>query len=147
MDAHFQNRPHSERITRKAPGTHSANADVLLIQRKETAQLYTDEVLRRAGFWVRAVTPTEASFEDGQKYALVVFSNTLSACDASEIGTEFRRRSPRTRLLLLLGPDSHGVNQGLFDTVLEGLEGPAALVRVARCLADSSLDDAQGISA
>jgi|GEM_PF-4286992 len=147
MDGRVATRTQAEPVCRKAPGTHSGHAEILLIQRKETAQLYTDEVLRRAGFWVRAVTPSEASVEDGHAYSLIVFSNTLNARDVAEIGSEFRRRCPRARLLLLLGPNSAGVDASLFDAALEGLEGPTALVRLARLLADDSMHGAQGMSA
>lgn len=147
MDALIPSQTLAEHLDRKSPTTYSAPAEVLLIQRKEKGQLYTDEVLQRAGFWVRTVTPSEAAVEDGHTFPLVVFSNTLSALEVAEIGAEFRRRSPRSRLLLLLGPDSANVNGTLFDAMLEGLEGPAALVRMARLLANGSMDGVQGISA
>ena len=147
MDARTQPQGNVEQPLRKAPQPDGvADVEVLLIQRKEKAQLYTDEVLRRAGFWVRVVTPSNV-FEDGRAYPLVVFSNTLTVKDVTEIGAQFRRRSPHSRLLLVLGPESSGVNTPMFDAVLEGLEGPAALIRAARLLADCSMSDLHTLSA
>ncbi|MEO6830417.1 MAG: hypothetical protein ABI164_11465 [Acidobacteriaceae bacterium] len=117
--------------------------EVLLIGRDQTARLYTDEVLRRGGFHVRAVAPREAKnlVDDGVSYAVVVFSNTLDSRDVAEIGTQLRQRIPNAKLLLLLGPDSAAMNLSLFDASIEGLDGPAALIQVARQLAEASFEN------
>ncbi len=75
---------------------------------------------------------------DAPAYPLVVFSDTLSAKDISEIGTQLRQRSPASKMLLMLGPDSTLQNFSMFDATMEGLDGPAALIREVRRLAESS---------
>lgn len=125
----FQRPPDSDRST---------GVEILLIGRNLATPMFTDEVLRHAGFRVRAITPGEAAdaaSENAQTYPLVVFSDTLYARDISEIGPRFRRRNPSSKLLLMLGPDSAPDNFSIFDTMMEGLEGPAALIREVRRLA------------
>ncbi len=120
---------------------HSASVEILLIGRIPVMPMYTDEVLRQAGFRVRAITPGEAAEvvkESAAAYPLVVFSDTLSANDISELGVQLRRRSPASKMLLMLGPDSTLQNDSIFDATMEGLDGPAALIREVRRLADSS---------
>ncbi len=145
MNGSTQNQDHQQNFARKSPGTdHSAMLQILLIGRDQNARLYTDEVLRRGGFSVRAIAPWEAKnvVADGvDKYPLVIFSNTLNTQDISEIGTQLRRSCPGTKLLLMLGPDSAPVNNSLFDAMLEGLEGPVALIRAVRYLAEASMAD------
>ena len=116
----------------------TTGVDILLIGRDPAMPMYTDEVLRRAGFRVRAITPgeaTEVARPDAPTYPLVVFSDTLYPRDISEIGPQFRRRNPASKLLLMLGPDSAPDNFAIFDAMMEGLEGPAALIREVRRLA------------
>lgn len=145
MDMHASHKERQENSVGKSPSVEPcAVPQVLLIGRDQNARLYTDEVLRRGGFSVRAIAPWEAKsvVNDGiDQYPLVVFSNTLNTQDISEIAAQMRRRSPRTRMLLMLGPDSAPVNNSLFDDMLEGLEGPVALIRALRRLAEGSMPD------
>ncbi len=118
--------------------------EILFIGCDQTARMYTDDVLRRAGFGVRVVAPSEAKDlvnDDGHSWPLVVFSNTLNPQNISEIGAQLRKRSPRSRLLLMLGPDSIPVASTLFDATLESLEGPVALIRAVRRLAEAAIED------
>lgn len=112
--------------------------EILLIGRNPATPMYTDEVLRRAGFRVHAITPgqiSEMARPDAPTYPLVVFSNTLYPRDISEIGPQLRSRNPASKLLLMLGPDSAPENLPIFDAMMEGLDGPAALIREVRRLA------------
>ena len=137
--------------SKRFPGSdHTIPIEVLLIGRDPAMRLYTDEVLEKAGFHVRAITPWEAKgmIDDAQTYALVVFSNTLNSGDISEIAAPLRQHNPSQKLLLMLGPDSMPTNLSAFDATLEALEGPAALIRMVRRLAESSAaDNAAGMSA
>ena len=76
---------------------HARDVEILLIGRSPAIPMYTDEVLRHAGFRVRAITPGEAPDvvkEDAPAYPLVVFSDTLYARDISEIGPSFAGTIP-----------------------------------------------------
>lgn len=132
----------------RLPGSDLCDGiEVLLIGRDLAMPIYTDEVLRRAGFRVRTVTPMEATEVPGPAapvYPLVVFSDTLYPRDISEIGQRLRHRYPASKLLLMLGPDSTPENFSIFDAMMEGLEGPAALIRMARRLAGLSSNDPNG---
>ncbi len=138
MDGLSQVQNHHVAPLKKLTGTdHSAAVEILLIGRDQIMRLYTDEVLRRAGFVVRSVAPWDAKniVNDGvQKYPLVVFSHTLYPQDVAEIGTQLRRRCPGSKLLLMLGPDLMPVNFSMFDATIEGLEGPVALVKAVHRL-------------
>ncbi len=117
------------------------SAEVLLIGPDPSARVYTDEVLKQAGFHVRAITPKEAKgmVDDGAAaYSLVVFSNTLDSRDIVDIAAPLRQHNPGQKLLLMLGPDSPRIAFSDFDATLEGLDGPAALVRLVRRLTESS---------
>ncbi len=145
MDGHTQLRSVETNSFKKSSGSdHSKPVEVLLIGRDPTMRVYTDEVLRQAGFHVRSITPWEAKGvlnDDVSAYSLVVFTNTLFPADVSEIGSQLRKRSPGSKLLLMLGPDPMPVSPTMFDGTLEGLDGPAALVREARRLTASSPGD------
>ncbi len=126
---------------KRSGSDHIIPVEVLLIGRETSMRLYTDEVLKQAGFHVRAITPAEARgmIDDGAAaYSLVVFSNTLDSEDLDDIAMPLRQHNPGQKLLLMLGPDSPSVNFSQFDATLEGLEGPAALVRTVRRLAESA---------
>ena len=137
-------------LVRKSPEReHFSMPEVLLIGRDQHARMYTDDVLRRGGFHVRAIAPWEADrvLHDGiDSFSLVIFSNTLYPQDIADIGSRMRRHSPNIKLLLILGPDSTPASASLFDATLEGLDGPTALIRAARQLAES-LGGATGMSA
>ena len=164
MDAHVWQQRMSGDSSRKSPSKvsgneyspvsvrdHSASYEILFIGCDQTVRSYTDDVLRRAGFGVRVVAPGEAMElvnNDGREYPVVVFSNTLNPQDISEIGRQLRKRSPRSKLLLMLGPDPIPLDSTLFDATLESLEGPVALIQTVRCLTEAAiLDGAEGISA
>lgn len=115
----------------------SMGSDVLIIARDPIAHVYSDEVLKRAGFLVQSMTPWEAKNMFSQNlpaYSLVIFSSTIYPRETVEIGKQLRRRSPASKLLLILGPDAVPGNLSIFDSVIEGLDGPAALIREARRL-------------
>ncbi len=140
MCAQKQDRETS-RPQRYSGSGHPASIEILLIGRNQITPMYTDEVLRHAGFRVRAMTPGETMEVvkgDAPAYPLVVFSDTLSAKDISEIGPQLRQRSPASKMLLMLGPDSTLPNSSMFDATMEGLDGPAALIREVRRLTESS---------
>jgi DNA-binding NtrC family response regulator len=152
MDATNRSRMDDENFAPQSPVKNNSNGiKVLLIGRDQQARLYTDEVLRREGFNVRAIAPWEARtvVNDGVgAYSLVVFSNTLNTNDISDIGTQLRRHSPQTKTLLLLGPDVTPASAAQFDEMLEGLAGPVALIHAVRRLAEPAIQDgAAGLSA
>lgn len=152
MDVTNQTCMDNENFARQSPVKDNPDEiKVLLIGRDQQARLYTDEVLRRGGFSVRAIAPWEARtvVNDGVGvYSLVVFSNTLNTNDISDIGTQLRQHSPQTKTLLMLGPDVTQANAALFDDMLEGLAGPVALIRAVRRLAGSPIQNgAAGMSA
>jgi len=121
--------------------SRSMRSDVLFIGRNPVVRVYTDEILKRAGFQVHAITPWEVKsiVNNGlPTYPLVIFGNTMYPQEVIEIGKQLRRCSPASKLLLMLGPDGAPINLSAFDSVLEGLEGPAALVQEARRLTTSA---------
>jgi PleD family two-component response regulator len=122
----------------------STPVEILLIGRDPTMRAYTNEFLQSAGFAVRAIAPWEAKclvIDGDRAYALVVFCHTLYREDVSEIGTQLRRRSPTSKLLLVLGPHFDPATLSIFDATLEGLSGPAALVREVHRLTKSPISD------
>jgi len=112
--------------------------EVLLIGRDPSVRLYTDEVLVRAGFQVHGMTPWDAGNmvnHDFPSFPLVIFNKTVHLREATQIARQLRRQSPASRLLLILGPDVTRGNLSTFDSVVDGLAGPATLVSEARRLA------------
>lgn len=118
-----------------------ACAEVLLIGRDPSVRVYVDEVLARAGFQVHGMTPWDAGNmvnHDFPSFPLVIFNNTVHLREATQIARQLRRQSPASRLLLILGPDVTRGNLSRFDSVVDGLAGPATLVSEARRLASSA---------
>lgn len=116
----------------KKEGIPSTAPEVLVIGRDPTMRLYTNEILQSAGFRVHAISPWEAKclvIDGDRAYSLVVFGHTLHPHDVVEIGMKMRRRSPASKLLLILGPHFDPKTLSIFDATLEGMAGPAALVR------------------
>jgi hypothetical protein len=126
--------------SKKLPDLDSSPfADILLIGRDATTRLYTDEVLQQAGFKVISIGPWEAKNlvkYEIYTYPVIIFSHTLHPADITEIGSQMRRRIPGSKLLLIVGSDPMPVSFDLFDTVIDGLDGPKALIRKVRRLSE-----------
>lgn len=125
----------------KRPLTACAVPDILLIHCLLPARMYTDEVLRHAGFSVHAIEPDELreymQLASLPPYPLVIFSNTVGPQDAAFLGMQLRRHLPYSKILLMCGPDAIPPNQPIFNAILETLRGPAALVREVQRLMTS----------
>jgi hypothetical protein len=140
------------KIGKKMPGSdHLAAFKILVVARDQILRVYTDDVLRSAGFPVLSLAPWEARNvlqQGGDAFPLVVFSHTLLPEDISDLGGQVRRVSPETKVLLLRGPEPVSLNPAFYDAAMEGLEGPVALIReVYRLLASSSSEGPVGRSA
>lgn len=120
-------------------------AEVLLIGRAPA--VYTEEILRRAGFVVHAMSLGDAQNMEWNvipRFPVVIFGNTVSPLQAVNIGKRLRRYHPESRLLLMRGSNLHPIygsekmprNLAIFDFIMEGLDGPATLVAETRRLAN-----------
>ncbi|MGC1782368.1 MAG: hypothetical protein WA708_07610 [Acidobacteriaceae bacterium] len=138
--------PSNPKIAKKMPGSdHLAAFKILVIARDQILRVYTDDVLRSAGFLVQSLAPWEARTalqHGGDTFPVIVFSHTLLPEDISELGRQVRRVSPGTKVLLLRGPEPVSFNPAYYDAAMEGLEGPIALIKeVHRLLASSAASD------
>ena len=105
---------------------------ILLVRQSETTTLYTDDVLRNAGFLVTVTTPAQvpAVVNDGiASYSLFVMSHTLAPEDLSEAAVQLRQSHPSAKIILMEGSNMPDVDPTLYDGTLDGLDGPKALIR------------------
>jgi hypothetical protein len=128
----------------KNPERRANAIDVLLIGR--VPAVYTEEVLKRAGFEIHTLPLWDANnmtWAELPSFPVVIFGNTVSPLQAAGIGKQLRRYHPESRLLLMRGSNLHPIygpekmprNLTIFDSILEGLDGPAALVAETHRLA------------
>ena len=127
--------PETSRLSRD-----SRSFSILLIGRDPSLQGSRADVLKHSGFDVQMASPKEAlgQIAGGHNYPLVVFSHTLDPEEILELGKKIRQQNCSSKLLLILGPDSTPLDFSFFDGTLEGLDGPAALVREVRRLVSAS---------
>ncbi len=92
-------------------------------------------VLQKTGYPVRMTTPAEAgALSTKDTFRLVVFGHTLSDQEVTDLLGQFRKASPRSKLLLTCYEPRSTALEGAFDASIQSREGPAALVQKANDL-------------
>jgi hypothetical protein len=103
-------------------------------------------VIGSAGHSVRSVTPDEAVAEVQKARAaqVWVFCHTIEFYELALLAIAIRQRRPADKLLRLAGLNDAGQPPGLFDELLEPVEGVEDLLRVVAALAIMPSEDKAG---
>jgi hypothetical protein len=130
--------PNSDSPTVAAHDTHFSR--VLLIRQNLHATVHRDALLKQFGFIVEVAVPTEVPeiVNDGiASYSVVVISDSLAPSDVREVAEHVRQASPRTRIVLVEGPDSVPTDPRLYDTLVDSWSGPIAFINAVQRLVAS----------
>lgn len=125
---------------------HSIGTNVLLIRDSTNPVVYRAEVLKLAGFFVRAITQLDfpTLLNDGAAvFNAVVLCHSLSAEDLRSIIRALHLRNPRPKIILIEGADPRGSNSVGCDLIVDSLAGPEALINGIRQLCAAVTDSTQ----
>lgn len=109
----------------------SAQMRVLLIRDTTNRTVYRADVLKRAGFFARAIT--DADFpallnDDAVVFNVVVMCHSLKPEDVQNFTLRLRQRNARTKVILISGAESCDVDPSSYDLLIDSLAGPEALI-------------------
>jgi hypothetical protein len=121
------------------PVDHSAGQQNTVVQigRDQELLRLRAMVIGSAGYTVHSMTPDQATRElqKAQGGRVWVFCHTLEFYELALLAVAIRRERPLDRLLLLTGLNDVRQMPGLFDELLEPVEGVDDLLRVVANLA------------
>lgn len=110
---------------------------VVLVGRDQELLRLRARIIRSAGHSVYSVTPDEAVAEVQKERAaqVWVFCHTIEFYELALLAVAIRQRRPADKLLRLAGLNETVQPPGLFDELLEPVEGVDDLLRVVAALA------------
>jgi hypothetical protein len=123
---------HDPKTLTPAPD-HFGPPNILLICEIRDTGIYRAEILRRAGFLVKTITPAEASIVVTHafgSYSVAVLNHTQRPEDVEGIALRIRQTSPWMKIVLMKGWESYDVDPSLYDLSIYALDGAEMLISV-----------------
>jgi hypothetical protein len=128
--------PFAERVDACSEATERFRIVIQVGRDRELLRLRA-RIIKSAGHSVHSVTPDEAVAEVQKARAaqVWVFCHTIEFYELALLAVAIRQRRPADKLLRLAGLNDPGQPPGLFDELLEPVEGVDDLLRVVAELA------------